>query len=466
VSLTRIGGRCGRCGKGGLFHKVGASGFCKKCEQIKLSEAVEKLKIDYAKEEEAINTMKKNRENLYKEIEGKVRQDMAVTIASTTKELEEKRNQIIVFDETIMLESFALYQPKFKFFTSEEYKQKFDAVREQEKLLIKQGMVASCLQEWTVRGSAAEGKKMVEDMKKLLIRSFNNECDACVDNVKFNNMAMHEKRIEKSFETINKLGRVMNVEISKKYKELKLTELALAYEYQVKKAEGKEATKKAREELREQQKMEREIKEAREKINKEKKHFSVAIKDLEIKLEETTDEQDRTLIIKNLEEAKAQCAALDQEEKIVDYREQNAKAGYVYIISNIGSFGEGVYKIGMTRRLEPQERVDELGDASVPFKFDVHALIFSDNAPELEAKLHEHFYNKRLNKLNNRKEFFRADINEIETVIKQHYHKVIDVVKEAAAEQYRETLLIEKSVSVRFNLPSGRFFYVQVLSLS
>jgi hypothetical protein len=96
----------------------------------------------------------------------------------------------------------------------------------------------------------------------------------------------------------------------------------------------------------------------------------------------------------------------------------------------------------MTRRLEPMDRIDELGDASVPFSFDLHALIFSENAPKLESKLHEHFYKTRINKLNNRKEFFRADIHEIETVVKENYDKVVDILKEAPAEQYRESLLI------------------------
>jgi hypothetical protein len=147
------------------------------------------------------------------------------------------------------------------------------------------------------------------------------------------------------------------------------------------------------------------------------------------------------LIEKNLADARGHFEELEKEEKVIDYREQNAKAGYVYVISNIGAFGENVYKIGMTRRLEPMDRVDELGDASVPFSFDVHAMVFSDNAPELEAKLHERFYDNRINKMNDRKEFFRADINEIEKVIKNNYKKVVDVVKEAPAEQYRESLI-------------------------
>jgi hypothetical protein len=355
-------------------------------------------------------------------------------------EIKQKQNEILVLDETITLESFALYKPKFKFLTSEEYKQKLNTIRDKQKELIKDNIAVTANEGWTVNGSASEGKKMVNDMKKLLLRSFNNECDYCVDNVKFNNIEANEKRIEKSYEQCNKLGRIMNAQIVSSYKKLKYDELYLAYEYQKKKEEEKEEAKRAREELREQQKLEREIKEAREKIAKEKKHFTAAIKEFEEKLKNAADQKERELIEKNLNEAMGQLAELDKEEKVVDYREQNAKAGYVYVISNIGAFGEGVYKIGMTRRLEPMDRVDELGDASVPFSFDVHAMIFSDNAPTLEAKLHEHFYDSRINKINDRKEFFRADINEIEKVIRENYNKIVDVVKEASAEQYRESL--------------------------
>jgi hypothetical protein len=437
---------CKRCGRSGIFrHVVNESGFCKDCERDGLTEVVEALKSECAKEEANIDRLKADYEKLYNEIAEKSRQDTFSELKSVVDELEEKRKQILVFDETIMLESFALYQPKFKFLASDEYKQKLVEIRARQKQLIKEDKAVYGAQDWTVNGSHSEGKKMVGDMKKLLLRSFNNECDYCVDNVKFNNIESHEKRIEKSFETLNKLGIIMKSGITQEYKKLKYDELYLAYEYKRKKEEEKEAAKKAREELREQQKLERELKEARERIAKEKKHFKAAIMELETKLKEAKDEAEKALVLENLEKTQKQYAELDNEEKIIDYREQNAKAGYIYIISNIGSFGESVYKIGMTRRLEPMERVEELGDASVPFGFDVHALVFSDNAPALEAKLHEHFYNNRVNKLNNRKEFFKTDINEIEKVIKEHYDKVVDVMKEAPAEQYRESLLLEKN---------------------
>ena len=359
------------------------------------------------------------------------------------KQVDLRKKEIIVLDEEILLESFALYKPKFKFLTSEEYKTRLEACREKQKQLIREGKAVNINENWTVNNSKSEGRKMVNDMKKLLLRSFNNECDYCVDNVKFNNMEVNKKRIEKSFEELNRLGRIMSAVITDAYKNLKFEELYLAFEYQQKKQEEREDQKRAREELREQQKLEQEIRQARERIAKEKRHYMRAILELESRLNQTAHEVERALLLEKLVEVNGQYSELEKEEKVIDYREQNAKAGYVYIISNLGAFGENVYKIGMTRRLEPLDRIDELGDASVPFAFDVHALVFSENAPALEAKLHEHFRKGRINKLNNRKEFFRADIHEIEQVIRKNYDKVVDVVKEAAAEQYRESLLLK-----------------------
>lgn len=293
---------------------------------------------------------------------------------------------------------------------------------------------------WQVNGSQSEGRKLVNDMQKLVIRSFNNECDYCVDNVKFDNIQLGEKRIRQSFDACNRLGRVMTVRLSEHYLDLKLDELRLAHEYQVKKQEEKEEARRMREELRQQQKLEQEIRAAREKIAKERKHFAAALKDLNSRLVKASTEEERQLLSIKIAEVAASTASLDSEEKVIDYREQNAKAGYVYVISNVGAFGEGVYKIGMTRRLDPMERIDELGDASVPFWFDVHAMVFSDNAPALEAKLHLHFAAGRLNKVNGRKEFFRADIADIESVIRANYDAVVEITHAAPAEQYRESL--------------------------
>lgn len=358
----------------------------------------------------------------------------------TQKRIEQKRGELVVVEDELLLESFALYKPKFAMTNSAEYKERLEKLRDHQKALIKAGQAVRANENWTVNGSESEGKKMVADMKKLLLRSFNNECDYCVDNVKFSNIATFEKRIEKSFDALKKLGRIINAEVMLQYKERKLDELHLAHEYQLAKQREREEQHKARALLREQQKLEQEIREARERIAKERKHFAAAIAQLESKMAACASVDERADIERRLAEIAEQAMQLDKAEKEVDYREMNAKAGYVYVISNIGAFGEKVFKIGMTRRLEPTERVDELSDASVPFDFDIHALIFSDDAPSLEAKLHGHFESSRINKINKRREFFRAELVEIESVIRENYDKVFDLIREAPAEQYRESL--------------------------
>ena len=192
--------------------------------------------------------------------------------------------------------------------------------------------------------------------------------------------------------------------------------------------------------MREQAKLEKELEEARKNIDKETKHYANALDKLNSQLEgNLTDDQKNDLLEKKAE-IEGQLSNLQKALNDVDYREANQKAGYVYIISNIGAFGENVYKIGMTRRLDPMERVDELGDASVPFNFDVHAMIFSEDAPKLEAALHRAFEDRKLNMVNTRREFFRVTLDEIEAVVKANYDKTVEFIKIPPAEQYRQSL--------------------------
>ena len=142
-----------------------------------------------------------------------------------------------------------------------------------------------------------------------------------------------------------------------------------------------------------------------------------------------------------------QVSKIDKNLADIDYREANQRVGYVYVISNIGSFGENIYKIGMTRRLNPQERVDELGNASVPFNFDVHAMIFSKDAPALENALHHAFDDRKVNMVNKRREFFNVSLDEIEKVVKENFDGSVEFEKTALAEQYRETLKIKQEIN-------------------
>ena len=170
------------------------------------------------------------------------------------------------------------------------------------------------------------------------------------------------------------------------------------------------------------------------KIEKEQTHYQTAYEKLLKQLEATPDNVD---LIKKKAELENQLQDIEKAIQDIDYREANHKAGYVYIISNIGAFGDNVYKIGMTRRLDPQDRVDELGDASVPFNFDVHAMIFSDDAPALEAALHKAFEDKKLNMVNTRREFFNVTLDEIKEVVKKNFDKTVEFIDVPDAEQYR-----------------------------
>ena len=356
-------------------------------------------------------------------------------------QLQEVQQQILGAEDTVQLESFALYEPKYQFTNSIDYKNRLDEIREDQKQTAR-GLSAGVdeMDNYAVEFTKAQWKQLRKDALKLALRSFNSESEYCVDNVKFSNLEKMEERIRRSFETCNKLLKAVQVWWKDIVLERKLQELYLAHEYQVKRQEEKEAIRQAREDQREQEKLEKEIREARAKIEKERRHFTSALQKLQLRLGAANDPQERDDLQTRIEEISSQNSKLDEEGRLLDYREQNARAGYVYVISNIGAFGEGIFKIGMTRRLEPLDRVDELGDASVPFRFDVHALVFSDNAPALEAKLHSHFAAGRLNKVNGRKEFFRADLNQIENVIRANYDAVVEVIHAAAAEQYRESL--------------------------
>ncbi len=362
-------------------------------------------------------------------------------VDAALRNLNDIRKAILVAEDTVELESFALYVPKYQFTNSADYKGQLDVIREEQKESARR--LSKEVESWDHSGvtlTKTEWKQLRKDVLKLSLRAFNSECENCIDNVKFNNFDRMEERIRRSFDACNKLLKRTECWWMEVVLQRKLAELHLAHEFQVKRAEEKEMARQTREDQREQEKLKREIREARAKIDKERRHFASAIQKLQLRLASVQDDHERGELQARLIELMQQNGALDEEERLLDYREQNARAGYVYVISNIGAFGEGVYKIGMTRRLEPMDRVDELGDASVPFRFDVHALVFSDNAPALEVKLHAHFAEGSMNKVNGRKEFFRADLKEIEAVIRANYDAMVEVVHAAAAEQYRESL--------------------------
>ena len=355
-----------------------------------------------------------------------------------------KKSQLISLDDEILVQEFGLYDAKFDFANALGYKEALKDIRYQQKQLIKEKQAVTSDTQWTVNGSVAQGKKMASDTSKLLLRAFNSECDELVSKVKYTNFDASLNKIRKSAETITKLGTVMQIKINPHYLELKEKELRLAFEYQLKKHEEKEEMKAARAEQREQARLQKEIEEQRKKIEKEQTHYQKAFEKLQKQLEQNPDNSD---LLDKKAELESQLADINKSLADIDYRQANTKAGYVYVISNIGAFGDNIYKIGMTRRLNPQDRVDELGDASVPFNFDVHAMIFSDDAPALEAALHRAFEDRKLNMVNQRREFFNVTLDEIKDVIKANFDKTVEFVDIPDAEQYRISMKMREKKS-------------------
>ena len=348
--------------------------------------------------------------------------------------IEAMKKEAIFFEDAITYQEFGLYTPRYNFVSSDLYKTALDRIRTNQKEMIKNDTAIFGSKTWTVDGSKSKGNKMIKDMKKLFLRAFNSDCEDVITRVKYNNYEMSMKKIRQSADSIQKLGSMMSLYIAPNYINSKIDELTLAFEYQQKKQEEKDAQKAARAEMREAAKLQKEIEAQRKKIEKEQTHYQTAYEKLLKQLESSPDDAD---LIQKKSELETQLQDIDKAMKDIDYREANQRAGYVYIISNIGAFGENVYKIGMTRRLDPQDRVDELGDASVPFNFDVHAMIFSDDAPALEAALHKAFEDRKLNMVNTRREFFNVTLDEIKEVVKKNFDKTVEFIDVPDAEQYR-----------------------------
>ncbi len=354
------------------------------------------------------------------------------------------KSQIIELDDRVLFQEFGVYQPQYNFATLDNYKEKLTEIRNAQKTMIKNGTAAICKTNWKVRGSENIGKKTIAENIKQTLRNFNIECDLVISKVKFSNYENSKERIFKSFVLHNQLNETKDIVISDDYYRLKIQELNLAYEYQQKKQQEKEELRQNREELREAAKVAKEIEEKRKELEKEQEHYQNYLKKINEQIEVENSEERKKYLLDKREELNNNVNDVKLALEDLDYREANHRAGYVYVISNIGAFGENVYKIGMTRRLEPEERIAELSGASVPFKFDIHAMIFSNDAPKLEAALHNEFADKKVNLVNSRKEFFKVSLEEIKKVVYKNHDKAVDFINEPDAEQYRETIMLRK----------------------
>lgn len=326
--------------------------------------------------------------------------------------------------------------------TSEEYKSKYNMLVLKEKEMIKSGEAVT-----KETPDKSGTKRQIENDAKQLLRCFNSEMAAILLAITVKNIDSSKNKIIRAFETLNKLFTTDKVFLSKEFLEIKLEQADLMYAFQYQKEQERLQQKAIREQMVEEEKIRREIEKEKAKIEKEEKQFRGEITKL-MGYMQKSNEIEKQLYIDKIRELEEKLKMVESDKENVLEREQNTRAGYVYVISNIGSFGDDIYKIGMTRRLEPMDRVKELGDASVPFEFDVHAMIFSEDAPALETILHNTFKDNQVNKVNPRKEFFKVKLDDIEKVVKENYNATVTFTKVAEAAQYRESLRLAEAVAV------------------
>jgi hypothetical protein len=356
------------------------------------------------------------------------------------------KSEVALLEENIDDMSFGVYKPHYGFDTSDKYRAALDGIWQKKKQMVHDGRAAICDTKWTVSGSEREGARMTKQNIKVMLRAFNGETDAAVAKVGWNNVTKMEERIRRAFSAINEMGSANKTRITTEYCDLALAELRLSYEFEKKQHDELEEQREIRERMKEEERAQREFERAQQEAATEQTRYEKALAKARAEVEKANGEE--------IEAANAKVRELEQKLSEAQAKMQRAKSmaeqtrcGYIYVISNVGSFGERVFKIGMTRRLEPMDRVHELSDASVPFHFDVHAMIYSDDAPTLERDFHRQFENKSVNLVNMRKEFFDLTFDDI-VVFAKTRGVTVEFTKLAEAREYRETLALREKATL------------------
>lgn len=425
-----------------------------KKEETKEKELNKKLKKKQAELDNIDKTYEKIAKNKEKEIDVKLNDktnelnNLVIKINNNTRELNEIRKEIALVEETLDMQEYGLYEPKYNFINSTAYKERLDAVRKQQKQMIKDKTAAVGTREWSINGDTRQGKAFINTNIKQILRSFNNETEVIINKVKHSNVESSKKRIQKSFDQLNRLYEREYVSLTKSYLNLKVDEMNIAYEYEVKKQEEKELLREEREREREEKKLQKKLEKEKNKFNRENDKLQKEINKVRDELTTAADKE-KAKLEKEIKELKEALNRNNEEIGKIDEWRETPGAGYVYIISNIGSFGKNVFKIGVTRRDNPDERIRELSSASVPFRYDTHVFIFSKDAFALEKELHDRFNDSRVNKVNRRKEFFNITIDDVKQIVEENKADIHSFVEHPDAEEYYDTLKIEEQLNAK-----------------
>jgi Domain of unknown function (DUF4041)/T5orf172 domain len=344
-------------------------------------------------------------------------------------ELSELQTQVAVTREEAVLQEVGIYQYRHPLTDALAYKAELARLQDSIKAMAtRDGGAVSATTTWTVNGSAAQGRSMVREYSKLMLRAYNAEADNLVRSLRPYKLATAIDRLNKVALTIERLGKTMSIKISDPFHKLRIRELELTADFLEKQAEEREREREEKARLREERQAQLEIQRERERLVRERQHHLNALAALVARGD-----------AEGAERLKLQLQDVDKAIADVDYRAANIRAGYVYVISNVGSFGPNVVKVGMTRRLDPRDRVRELSDASVPFNFDVHALFFSADAVGIETKMHQLLVDRRVNRVNSRREFFYATPAEAEQHLKTLAGEILEFIELPEALEYRQS---------------------------
>lgn len=398
-----------------------------KIELANISKQLKEKEHDY----EHLKHLESERDDLEKSIEIKLQLE---------EKLKEIKESIDIYSPQYDLINQGFFEePQYLYDTSERFKIEIQELRKEQKAMIQEKEAVIIPDEIVLVDDATQARRILQGQTKMILRAFNIECDVLIGSVKPSNFPKTLERIQKSADDLEKTVMSFKCGFNSSYVNLKYRECKLQYQFKLKQQEEREEQRLIKEQMREEALARREYEKALRKAQEEERMYEDALEKARKELEiASTDERDElNTKIQMLEEKLKEAEANEGRAKSMA---EMTKRGHVYVISNIGSFGENVYKIGMTRRLEPLDRVKELGDASVPFRFDVHAMIFSDDAPKLEKELHRAFSHARVNAVNFRKEFFNVNL----TAIKEKVAEVTDSEAEfkltAIAEEYHESL--------------------------
>ena len=334
---------------------------------------------------------------------------------------------VVILDDERVLQDVGIYRYHHPLENALAYRERLDDIAARIAEMIKLGAAIKKSNMFTFDGSLAKGRAMTNDLAKLMLRAYNAEAENVVRALRAGNTVTAINRLDAARTAIAKLGKMMEMHIGDAFHAVRIEEIELTADYLMKKEEEREAARAERERLREERKVELELSAARERLEKERSHLITVIE--QVKANGSSDP-----------ELEHKLADIDSAIAQNDYRAANIRAGYVYVISNRGAFGDHVVKIGLTRRLVPQDRIDELGDASVPFRFDVHAIFFSEDAVSLENELHERFSAHRVNWVNNRKEFFFASPAEVRTVLSEKLGNLLEFAEHVESTQYLQSV--------------------------